>query len=103
MHSAQKLRLQDIHSFFIFLRLLVCLVVFPAHRLFALLAANIANDMSACCHAALGRFGLVDVDDGLEEIGFAMLAAEVLVREQVSIVEVKEQRRTGFCRLSRKG
>ncbi len=101
MHSAQELRLQYIHSFFVFLRLLVRLVVLPADCLLALLAADVANDMSARCHAALGRFGLVDVDDRFEEIGFAMLAAEVLVREQVSMLDIEEGRGTGLCGLSR--
>ena len=40
--------------------------------------------MSAGRHVAFGGFGLGDVYDGVEEVGFAMLAAEVLIGASVS-------------------
>lgn len=36
--------------------------------------------MAARRHVALDGFGLQDVDDGVEEVGFAVLAAEILGR-----------------------
>lgn len=36
------------------------------------------------CHAPLAGLSLNDVDDGVEEIGFAMLAAEVLYHVEIS-------------------
>lgn len=41
---------------------------------------DIPDYVSPCSHVALDGFGLRDVDDGVEEVGFAMLATEILNR-----------------------
>ena len=41
--------------------------------------------MAAGGHVALGGLGGLDIDDGVEEEGFAVLAAEVLEAMRVSI------------------
>lgn len=45
--------------------------------------------MSACCHVTFHRFGGLDVDDIGEEKSFAMLAAEVLKCNAVSLATLK--------------
>lgn len=37
-------------------------------------------------HVAFDGLGLHDVDDGVEEVGFSVLAAEVLERDVVSAI-----------------
>lgn len=76
---AQKLRLQNELSLLVLLTRLVCLVVLPAHRLFALFAVNVTYDVPACSHIALTRLSRCDVDDAIEQICFAMLATEILL------------------------
>lgn len=75
---AKQLSLQNKLPLLIFLRRLVRLVVLPTDGLLALAARDIADDVAAGGHVSLGGFAGVDVDDGVEEVGLAMLAAEVL-------------------------
>ena len=76
---AQQLCLQDKLPLLILLTAFERLIVLPPHRLIALSARNIPHNMSARCHVALGGFAGCDVYDIIEEVGFAMLAAEVLL------------------------
>lgn len=78
IYSAQQLGLEDVVAFLVLLGVLVRLVVLPADRLLALGAADVAHDVAAGGHVALDGLGLGDVDDGVEEVGFAVLAAEIL-------------------------
>lgn len=78
VNRTQQLRLQYIFPLLILLTLLIRLIVLPPHRLFALLARNIPHDMPSRSHIAFGTFALRGVDDGVEEVGFAVLAAEIL-------------------------
>jgi hypothetical protein len=75
---AQELGLENEFTLLVLLTRLECLVVLPAHGLLALLAVDIAHDVATRCHIPLTCFPLGDVDDAIEEVGFAMLAAEVL-------------------------
>jgi len=81
INRAQQLRLQNILPLLVLLRALKCLIVLPPHRLLALPAVDIPDYVPPCCHVALDGFGLRDVNNGVEEVGFAMLAAEILNRE----------------------
>ena len=79
INLTQQLRLQNELPLFVLLAIFIRLIVFPSHCLFALPAADIPNDMAPRCHVALIGFAVDDVDDFAEEVGFAVLAAEVLV------------------------
>ena len=83
INRTQQLSLQDIFPLLVLLARLVRLVVFPPHRLLALPTRDVAHDVSARRHVAFRGFALSDVDDGVEEEGFAVLAAEVLPGERV--------------------
>lgn len=78
VNRAQQLGFQDILALLVLLRVLVRLVVFPADGFFALPAVDVTYHVLAGRHLALHGFGLRDVDDGVEEVGFSVLAAEVL-------------------------
>lgn len=77
-HNAQQFLLQDELALLVFLAALVGLVVLPTHSLLALAAGDVADDVATGGHTALDGIGLGDVHDGVEEVGLAMLAAEVL-------------------------
>ena len=89
IHRTQQLRLQYEFPFLVLLRRLKRLVVLPPHRLLALPAHYVPHDVPARRHVAFVGVRLRNVDDGVEEVGFAVLAAEVLeIRsfEQISTV-----------------
>lgn len=88
IHITKQLLLQNIFSLFVLLRALVSAVVFPAHDLFALTTADVADDVSACGHVAFGGFALEGVYDGVEEVGFAVLAAEIPTYDFIVVGEV---------------
>jgi len=77
-HRAQKLCLEDKLANLVLLRCLVCFVVLPSNHLFALLAADITDDVFASRHVPVTRFACGDIDYRVEEEGLAMLTAEVL-------------------------
>lgn len=77
-HDAEQFLFQDELALLVFLARLVCLVILPPYRFLALSAGNIAHDVSAGSHAPLDGFRLGDVHNVIEEVGFAMLAAEIL-------------------------
>lgn len=74
----QQLRLQDEFPLLVLLAGLVSLVILPPHGLLALLTNHIPHLVPAGGHVALDGFGLGGVDDGVEEVGFAVLTAEIL-------------------------
>lgn len=78
-HNAKQFLLQNELSFLVLLAALVGLVVLPTHSLLALAAGDVTDDVATGRHAALDGIGLSDVHDCVEEVSFAMLAAEVLV------------------------
>jgi hypothetical protein len=77
-HIAQQLSLKDVFALLVLLRALIRLIVFPPDDLVTLSAVDVTHDVPACGHVALDGFGGGDVHDGIEEIGFAVLATEVL-------------------------
>ncbi len=77
-YIAKQLRLQDKLPFLILLASLECLVILPSHCLVTLSAGDVADDVSARGHVALRGIASYDIDDVIEEVGLAMLAAEVL-------------------------
>jgi hypothetical protein len=77
-HRAQQLRLQNVLALLVLLAGLIGLVVLPADRLLALSAVDVAYDVAAGRHVALVGLGFGHVDDAVEEVCFAVLAAEVL-------------------------
>lgn len=78
-YNAEKLLLENELPFFVFLAAFVGLVVLPSYRILALAARDVAHDMPPCGHATLHSLGLGNVDDIVEKVGFAVLAAETLV------------------------
>lgn len=59
----QELGLEDELALLVLLGSLVGLVVLPAHRLLALAAGDVADDVAAGGHVALRGLASVDVDD----------------------------------------
>jgi len=88
VHGTKQLGLENVIPLLVFLRALIRLVVLPPHRLLALPAVDVADDVSARRHVSLDGFGLGDVDDGVEEVGFTVLASEVLWEETGGLVGV---------------
>ena len=78
INRAQQLRLQYKFPLLVLLRRLVRLVVLPSHRLVTLPAHDVPYEMPARRHIAFCGFRLRDIHDSVEEVGFAVLAAEVL-------------------------
>lgn len=75
---AEQLSLEDELALLVLLRVLKGLVVFPAHRLLTLAAGDVADNVAARRHVTLVGLAGVDVDDIVEEVGFAVLATEIL-------------------------
>jgi hypothetical protein len=75
---AQKLGLKDEFPFLVLLRSFIRLVVLPANCLLALPAMDVPHNVAARCHITLAGLALSDVDNRVKEVGFAMLATEVL-------------------------
>jgi hypothetical protein len=90
--GAEQLRLQDELSFLVLLARLVGLVVLPADRLLALAALDVAHYVTARGHVALVRVGLGDVDDAVEQVRLAVLAAEVLGCVSIAYVSARLSR-----------
>lgn len=93
----QQLLLQDIFPFLVLFGALVRAVVLPADNLFALTTADVADDVTAGGHVAFAGFALLDVDDAVEEVGFAVLAAEVLDYENVRCCSRGREGRRGHA------
>jgi len=84
----QQLSLEYELSLFVLLTRLESFVILPANRLFTLLAVYIANDVAARCHVSLARVAFSNVNDAVEEVGFAVLAAEVPAYDIVVVGKV---------------
>ena len=78
-HLHQQLRLQNVFPLLVLLARFVRLIVLPPHSVLALPARNVPHYVPAGCHVAFCGFALGHVHNGVEEVGFAMLAAKVLV------------------------
>lgn len=76
--DVEQLGLENELALLVLLGRLVGLVVLPADDLVADAAGDVADDVAAGGHVTLARLGALDVDDGVEEVGLAVLAAEVL-------------------------
>jgi hypothetical protein len=87
-YHAEQLTLENEFPFLILLRCLIGLVVLPPHCLIAVFAFDVSHDVSSRRHVPLHGFGLLDVDNSREEVGFAMLAAEVARYYIVKVGEV---------------
>jgi hypothetical protein len=74
----KQLLLQNKLPLLVFLCTLVRAIVLPAHNFFALPAVDVTYYVASRCHVAFVRVGGEGVDDGVEEVGFAVLAAEIL-------------------------
>ena len=79
---AQQLGFQDVFALLVLLTTLESLVILPSNGLVALLTRNISHDMTSSGHVSLGGLTLNHVDNGIEEVGFTVLAAEVLPKSQ---------------------
>lgn len=87
---AEQLGLEDELALLVLLARLVGLVVLPSDRLLALLARDVAHDVAPRRHAALRRLARVDVDDRVEQVGLAMLTAEVLFSVEATRAHVSK-------------
>jgi hypothetical protein len=85
---AEQLVFENKLAFLVLLAALVRLVVLPPHRLFALSTLDVSHDVSARRHVALARLASLDVYDCVEEICFAVLAAEVSTNDVFMVGEV---------------
>ena len=77
----EQLLLENVLSLLVLLRALIGAVVLPAHDLAALTAGDISHHMTSGRHIAFSCFALLDVDARVEEVCFAVLAAEILQPE----------------------
>jgi hypothetical protein len=77
-HDTQQLFLKNELALLVFLTALICFVVLPSYCFLALSAVDVAHDMFSRCHVTFDGIGLSDVHNIIEEVGFAMLAAEIL-------------------------
>lgn len=75
---AQQLHLQDEFALLVFLAVLIRLVVLPSHHLFTLPTTDVAHDVLARGHVTFHLLACDDVDNAIEEVGLAMLTAEIL-------------------------
>jgi len=82
---AQELLLEDELPLLVLLRALVSLVVLPPDHLFTLPASNVSHGVPAGSHVAVAGLRSLGVYHAVEEEGLAMLAAEVLRSNGVSV------------------
>lgn len=75
---AQQLRLEYELALLVLLRLLVGFIVLPSHRLPTLPTSDVPHHVAAGRHVSLGGVARRDVDDVVEEVCLAMLAAKIL-------------------------
>ena len=94
---AKQLLLQDELALLVLLGTLVRLIILPPNHLFALSASDVAHGVTARGHVAVARLGGLDVDDAVEEEGFAVLAAEVLDFGRILVSGYNLGRRSALC------
>lgn len=75
---AEQLGFQYVFALLVLLTTLECLVILPSNCLVALFTRNVSHDVASGGHVPFSGLTLNHVDNGIEEVGFAMLAAEVL-------------------------
>jgi hypothetical protein len=75
---AQQLSFKNEFAFLVFFTRLKCFIIFPSYCLVALSACDVSDDMTAGRHIPFAGITGCDVYDVVEEVGFAMLTAEVL-------------------------
>lgn len=63
---AEQFSLEDKLALLILLRGFVCLVVFPANRLLALLASDVPDNVTSCRHVALARLACLNIHNTVE-------------------------------------
>lgn len=85
---AQQFCFQDILAFLVFLLGFISLVVLPAHDLLALSARDVTNLVLASGHEAFNGIRWDNVDNRVEEEGFAVLSPEVLLNRTVSAADL---------------
>jgi len=74
----EKFVLEDELPLLVFFAALVGLVVLPADDILALSALDVAHNVATRRHVALARLPRFDIDNCVEEVGLAVLAAEIL-------------------------
>jgi len=84
----KQLRLKNELPLLIFLTTLKRLIVFPSHGITTLPALYVADDVSASRHVSLGGFAGCYVDDVVEEVGFAVLTAEIPTNNILMVAQV---------------
>jgi len=84
-YLTQQFLLQNVLPFFVLLRAFIRPIVLPSHHLFALSAADVTDDVAASGHVTLACLALLDIHDGIEKVGFAMLATKVATDDLVMI------------------
>lgn len=77
--------LEDELPLLVLFRALVGLVVLPADHLFTLPAGDVPHSVPTGSHIAVAGLRSLGVHHAVEEEGFAMLAAEVLRSNSVSV------------------
>jgi len=87
-YHAEQLSFQDKFPLLVFFTCLVRFVVLPPNGLLALPADDVPDHMSTCRHAALHGFGLVDVNNIVEQIRFAVLTTKISTYDIVVICKV---------------
>lgn len=78
VNIGKQLSLQNELALLVLLARLVGFIVLPPHHLLALAAVDVPNDVAARRHITLAGVARLDVDDRVEEVGFAVLAPKVL-------------------------
>lgn len=63
-------------AFFIFLRLDVCLFIFPANSCATVVTVDVSNSMRASVEHSLHGWAARDVDDSVEQVGPSSVALE---------------------------
>lgn len=86
VHLAQQLNLEDKFAFLVPLGCLVSFIVLPPDRFAAATARNVAHNVPARGHITLASVTSINIDHGVEQVRFSMLAPEILqfVSEQAS-------------------
>jgi len=88
VHLNNQLRLENVLALLVLLARFVSLFVLPAHNTAALLACNVSHVMAPGGHVAVGNFLFFDVDDGVEQVGFAVLTAEIAADDVLMVAEM---------------
>jgi hypothetical protein len=94
----QQLCLQNILPLLVLFTGLKCLIILPAHRFLTLSARYVSHYVSSRRHVAFRGIPLVHIHHGVEEVGFTMLAAEILLRVSKAGRAMRYQRKEGEMR-----